>query len=239
MIYPYRGDASHLYEYCTGGKTGYTNAARNTLVSFAEKDGITLVCVVMKAETPSHYTDTRRLFDYCFENFQVLNVAENDTSLDTSGKKYGLLNLNEPYVKLEDHAYIIMPKAAKFTDAVAEEKQVNEDGVVARIQYTYADHVVGNVGIVKTGAKVEENYFEKQKEEQTDGAGKVILMKPKVIFLVVLMLGLLAILIYAGKKLYDNFYVIRHKIEVKKIDKERFRTNDRKKRRRRRDRMFK
>lgn len=239
MIYPYRGDASHLYEYCTGGKTGYTNAARNTLVSFAEKDGITLVCVVMKAETPSHYTDTRRLFDYCFENFQVLNVAENDTSLDTSGKKYGLLNLNEPYVKLEDHAYIIMPKAAKFTDAVAEEKQVNEDGVVARIQYTYADHVVGNVGIVKTGAKVEENYFEKQKEEQTDGAGKVILIKPKVIFLVVLMLGLLAILIYAGKKLYDNFYVIRHKIEVKKIDKERFRTNDRKKRRRRRDRMFK
>lgn len=81
MIYPFRGDSSHLYKYCTGGKTGYTTVANNTLVSFAEKDGITLVCVVMDAATPDHYTDTRKLFDYCFENFQALNISENDAGL--------------------------------------------------------------------------------------------------------------------------------------------------------------
>ena len=240
MIYPYQGDASHLYEYCTGGKTGYTVAAKNTLVSYAEKNGITLVCVVMKVDGPGHYTDTRKLFDYCFENFQALNVAENDTSLDLAQKKYGLLNMNEPYVKMEDNAYIIMPKAAKFTDAVSEQEEVKDDDtVIARIKYTYADHVVGNVGIIKTGAKVEENYFEKQKKEQSDSNKRVIVIKPAVILLVVFVLALLGVLIFAGRKLYDNFYVIRHKLTVQRMDKERFRINDKKKKRRRRDRMFK
>lgn len=118
MIYPFRGDSSHLYKYCTGGKTGYTTVANNTLVSFAEKDGITLVCVVMDAATPDHYTDTRKLFDYCFENFQALNISENDAGLaKDNGKNYGVLNNSEPYVKLDEDAYIIMPKGAQFSDA--------------------------------------------------------------------------------------------------------------------------
>ena len=105
MIYPFRGDSSHLYQYCTGGKTGYTTVANNTLVSFAEKDGITLVCVVMDAATPDHYTDTRKLFDYCFENFQALNISENDAVLaKDNGKDYGVLNNSEPYVKLDEDA---------------------------------------------------------------------------------------------------------------------------------------
>lgn len=89
--------------------------ANNTLVSFAEKDGITLVCVVMDAATPDHYTDTRKLFDYCFENFQALNISENDAVLaKDNGKDYGVLNNSEPYVKLDEDAYIIMPKGHSF-----------------------------------------------------------------------------------------------------------------------------
>ena len=52
----------HLYEYCTGGKTGYTNAAGATLVSFAEKDGLALVCVVMRTNAAVYYKDTRNMF---------------------------------------------------------------------------------------------------------------------------------------------------------------------------------
>ena len=140
MIYPFRGDSSHLYKYCTGGKTGYTTVANNTLVSFAEKDGITLVCVVMDAATPDHYTDTRKLFDYCFENFQALNISENDAGLaKDNGKNYGVLNNSEPYVKLDEDAYIIMPKGAQFSD-VSYKKTESAKGKkkVARLAYTYA-----------------------------------------------------------------------------------------------------
>lgn len=46
------------YRYSKGGKTGYTDAAGNCLVSFAEKDGIRLVCSVMNSTASGRYTDS-------------------------------------------------------------------------------------------------------------------------------------------------------------------------------------
>ena len=40
---------------------------------------MTLICVVMNTQSPNQFIDTVNLFDYAFDNFQVLNVAENDT----------------------------------------------------------------------------------------------------------------------------------------------------------------
>ena len=41
----------YAYEYLVGCKTGYTDDARNTLVSGAEKNGMKLICVVLKDES--------------------------------------------------------------------------------------------------------------------------------------------------------------------------------------------
>ena len=38
-------DRDYTYEGCTGGKTGFTQAALNTLVTYAEWNGRRLVCV--------------------------------------------------------------------------------------------------------------------------------------------------------------------------------------------------
>ncbi|MBQ8031278.1 MAG: D-alanyl-D-alanine carboxypeptidase [Butyrivibrio sp.] len=67
------------YEGILGGKTGYTDLARETLVTCAEKDGLKLVCVVFMEESPSQFTDTVTLFDYAFNNFHSVNVSDNDT----------------------------------------------------------------------------------------------------------------------------------------------------------------
>ncbi len=64
------------YEYTVGGKTGYTNVARQTLVTCAQKDDMRLIVVVMKDETPSHYTDTKALFEYGFNYFKKLSTEE-------------------------------------------------------------------------------------------------------------------------------------------------------------------
>lgn len=40
------------YKYAIGGKTGYTHVAQNTLVTYGEKNGMELVCVIMKAAGP-------------------------------------------------------------------------------------------------------------------------------------------------------------------------------------------
>lgn len=65
---------SRIYEYAIGGKNGYTDTSRQTLVTFAKKDGHRLVCVVMKEEKPNHYIDSTNLFEYgfaCYENPSV------------------------------------------------------------------------------------------------------------------------------------------------------------------------
>ncbi|HOO26984.1 MAG TPA: D-alanyl-D-alanine carboxypeptidase family protein, partial [Lachnospiraceae bacterium] len=66
----------YAYDGIIGGKTGYTNDARQTLVTCAERDGIRLICVIMKEESPDQFLDTAALFDYGFDNFQKLNISK-------------------------------------------------------------------------------------------------------------------------------------------------------------------
>jgi len=56
---------SQYYEGILGGKTGYTSAAGNTLVTCAERNGVRLIAVVMKSRS-THYADTKALLDYGF-----------------------------------------------------------------------------------------------------------------------------------------------------------------------------
>jgi len=69
------------YEYCIGGKTGFTDQARNTLVAFAEKDGTTLISVVLKSTGYGEYYDTIALFDYGFENFHTVKLGNTSASM--------------------------------------------------------------------------------------------------------------------------------------------------------------
>lgn len=62
-------DGEYSYEGAIAGKTGHTEAARNTLVTAATRDDMTLICVVMRSEGDDRFTDTAKLFDYGFDNF--------------------------------------------------------------------------------------------------------------------------------------------------------------------------
>lgn len=62
MIAP--GGAQY-YSGILGGKTGYTSAAGNTLVTCVERDGVRLITVIMKSRS-THYADTKKLLDYGF-----------------------------------------------------------------------------------------------------------------------------------------------------------------------------
>lgn len=56
---------SRYYPGVLGGKTGFTSAAGNTLVTYAEKNGSRLIVVIMKSKS-THYDDTKALLDYGF-----------------------------------------------------------------------------------------------------------------------------------------------------------------------------
>ena len=66
------------YSGALGGKTGYTSLAGNTLVTFARRDGMTLVAVVLNGHS-SHYVDTRAMLNFGFKNFLTVSAADFDT----------------------------------------------------------------------------------------------------------------------------------------------------------------
>ena len=63
-------DSDYYDDVCTGGKTGFTESAWNTLVTFGEKDGKRLVCVLLHGNgAPQNYRETTDLLNYGFDQF--------------------------------------------------------------------------------------------------------------------------------------------------------------------------
>jgi len=73
---------ARYYEYCIGGKTGYTDEAGRTLVTFGKKDNKTVVIAVFGASASGsvdvRYTDAINLFEYSFNNFSKKTIAKAD-----------------------------------------------------------------------------------------------------------------------------------------------------------------
>jgi D-alanyl-D-alanine carboxypeptidase len=60
------------YDGVIGGKTGFVNESGHTLITAAERDGITLIAVVLKSGSKKNaYRDTIELLDYGFEHFRT------------------------------------------------------------------------------------------------------------------------------------------------------------------------
>lgn len=244
MLYPYR-TREYLYDYCLGGKTGYTQAANSTLVTYAEKDGMALVCVVMDAPGSSHYEDTRALLDFSFDNFKKMNVSENEKSYGNEEiSKSGNFNNSQPFVSLDQEGSIILPVTAEFKDA---DSKIIYDyagrDVLGSIQYTYSGRIVGRADIVATDARIEQFQFQDTDSSDTEyqadetesvisekGEKKILQITPKLIIILLSGVFILLFFIFIIRKIADNFYRIKrkfmmhHKVKTpyKVIKKKRF-----------------
>lgn len=89
----------HAYEGVLGGKTGYTQAAGNTLVTYARRGSTYLVVVVLNSINGA-YADTAALLDYGFDNFEKvrLHVDKEPVPLKTlPSEKYLLKNNGDTF----------------------------------------------------------------------------------------------------------------------------------------------
>ena len=68
-------DSAYYYEYAKGGKLGWTTEAQHTIVTWAEKDGVSLICVALNCSDKwGKYKDSIALFDYCFDHYTEKTV---------------------------------------------------------------------------------------------------------------------------------------------------------------------
>lgn len=156
------------YKYCIGGKTGYTHAAGNTLVTYAEKNGMELVCVIMKAKgpkqgEPNEYTDTTSLLNFGFEKYQKYAVDEDssDINKDLFNNYDSYFDMENSPVHLSSESSVVLPKGVKLSQAkqtVSYNKNTTlqtGDNVIGHVTYTYGGKTVGSTDILYT--KTESN----------------------------------------------------------------------------------
>ena len=139
-----------VYEGVVGGKTGYTDAARQTLVTCAERNGMKLICVVFKEESPTQFTDTVELFNYGFNNFQVMNISENEDKYQIEPSGFfqtgnDIFGSSKPILSIDSDSYVIIPNTINFSDLSSDiDYSISDENRIAQIRYSYADTYVGS-----------------------------------------------------------------------------------------------
>lgn len=128
-------DSTYYYEYCTGGKTGYTDQSGTTLVTMAENGTLRLAAVVLVDYGVDAYTDTRAMFDYVFGNFEKVTVADKETN--------GYIESFQ-----DEDAYVVLPEGIEFSqlecEITANEDDSEREGTVV---YTYEGQKVGSAQV--------------------------------------------------------------------------------------------
>lgn len=76
------------YEYCTGGKTGFTKKAGRTLATTAHKKGMDLIAVTLNA--PDDWQDHIRMFEWGYDTYDLkqLNPQRLENYLITETNKF-------------------------------------------------------------------------------------------------------------------------------------------------------
>lgn len=62
------------YEYCTGGKNGYTPSAGKTLVTTAKKDDLNLTIVTL--HDPNEYQTHQSLYEFIFSKYKAYTIVD-------------------------------------------------------------------------------------------------------------------------------------------------------------------
>ena len=110
----------YYYPEAKGGKTGFTNEALNTLVTFAKKGDTELIVVVLKCAGAQHYVDTKTLFDYGFDNYKTVKaISATDISQDVTVTETLQNKTNTKQTIsaiLEQDVYVTIPKQGSVAD---------------------------------------------------------------------------------------------------------------------------
>lgn len=129
----------HRYDYITGGKTGFTEKARRTLVTTASKDNINLVTVTLN--DPNDFQDHITLYNDIFNKYKAVLVLDKKNfkiKKDDYYKDYTL------YIK--DNVYIPVTEEEKnnlkINYVLTKNKKPMDGEVVGKAEIFLKDKVI-------------------------------------------------------------------------------------------------
>lgn len=141
------------YSGCIGMKTGYTKKAGRCLVSAAEREGVTLICVTLNA--PNDWRDHARLLDYGFSQ-----VEPTEFQPDLSDLTLPVVGGVEKAIPVEALTAISTCAAEEDAEPLRREvclpafvyAPVAAGDIVGEVRYYYKDYLVGSTPILAAGS---------------------------------------------------------------------------------------
>ena len=141
-------DGEFSYSDCDGGKTGFTDEAWNTLVTYADRDGKTLVCVELKVNGSwKTFNESAELLNYGFDNFRheemeagILNTTLGELAGVCRFGKAALLNqkeMNQTAIEGSNTVMVTIPNKLKTGKLVRSMTGGN------KVAYSYSGWEVG------------------------------------------------------------------------------------------------
>ena len=151
-----------IYKYTTGGKTGFTEIAKRTLVTTASKDNINLVVVTLN--DGNDWSDHQSLFEYGFNNYTNLKVLEKGEINIYDEEFYSDYKL---YIK-NDFNYLISNSeqdTLTFKYELEKKRSIKDGDKIGTINVYLGDKKIHEEEIfVEKIQKEEKSFFEKIKE---------------------------------------------------------------------------
>ena len=132
----------YYYEYCTGGKTGYTDQSRTTLVTMADNGNMQLAAVLLQ-DDGDVYVDTRAMFDYAFSNFSKVPLQGQPKAEGVSAYE-------------DDEAYVVLPAGIDFSSLESEITITDKTKGEGKVTYFYEGQNVGSAEVTLTAEYVKE-----------------------------------------------------------------------------------
>lgn len=139
-----------------GGKTGFTSLAGNTLVTYARKDDMTLIAVILNGHQ-THYSDTKKLLDFGFSQFQSMKLADYESRLIPENHlTYSDSEVDQSLLLLNQNSRIVLPKEADPSAVIPivsyDETSFTPTGTVVTVNYLYGERTVGHAWITPNPA---------------------------------------------------------------------------------------
>lgn len=190
------------YKYAIGGKTGYTSDSLNTLITMADNGEQQLVCVVLREQGGKSYPDTTALFEYVFNNFKRVDVAEFETAEEV-GEIIDVVETSDSGMTYRQGGYVTIPKDFDVNDLEMKFEPDNSTSGEATLTYTYEGNLVGSARATLSDSYKAQHTakIEEVKEEPKEKA-EIFLdkfdAKEKKIFLGACGLLIVLIILYVG-----------------------------------------
>ena len=141
------------YEYTTGLKTGSTDKAKYCFSATAEKDGISLIAVVMAApDYKVRFSEARKLLEYGFEvsRFYTDEHKEKLPALKVKGgiKEQVLVGFKEPFFYLDTRGRDLGKIEKKLNLPEETEAPVKEGNIAGEMEYYLGEEMIGKSDVI-------------------------------------------------------------------------------------------